>query len=115
VRAVRSAARRNTYDPVTPLASAQHANARLGDNARLVQQRGGWGHCSISHVSYCTARAVRAYMVHGHAPAENHTLCDVDQLPWQRFDDSSIVEDVEESELRRAWKELSAEWSKDLL
>jgi hypothetical protein len=96
---------------VTPLTSAKYAIARLGDNARLIQQRDGWGHCAISQASYCTARAVRAYMVHGRAPEAKHTLCNVDQLPWQPFDDQSIMQDVEEGELRQAWRELAAEWS----
>jgi hypothetical protein len=102
--------RRNTYDPVTPLAAAKDANDRLGNNAHLIQQRDGWGHCSLSQVSYCTVRAVRAYMVHGQAPNEKHTMCDVDQLPWQPFDDQTIIQDVEERELRQAWRELAEDW-----
>jgi hypothetical protein len=108
-----SSTRRNTFDPVTSLASAKYANDRLGNNARLIQQRDGWGHCSLSQISYCTARAVRAYMVRGQAPEEKHTMCDVDQLPWQPFEDKIIVEDAEEGELRQAWKELAEDWSRD--
>jgi hypothetical protein len=104
---------RNTYDPVTSLASAKYANTRLGNNARLIQQRDGWGHCSLSQVSYCTARAVRAYMVHGTPPSEKHTMCEVDQLPWQPFDDSVIVQDADEGELRQTWRELAADWARD--
>jgi hypothetical protein len=98
---------------VTSLASAKYANERLGNNARLIQQRDGWGHCSLSQISYCTARAVRAYMVYGRPPSEKHTMCEVDQLPWQPFEDEIIVEDVEEGELRRAWKELAEDWTRD--
>jgi hypothetical protein len=94
-----------TYDPVTSLGSAKYANSRLGDNARLIQQVDGWGHCTPSHVSYCTARAARAYMLHGEPPRDKHTLCAVDQKPWEEFDGGVVgprlLED--EQELIRAW------------
>jgi hypothetical protein len=106
---------RNTFDPVTSLASAKTANARFSNNARLVQQRDGCGHCSLSQVSYCTARAVRAYMVYGQLPSKKHTMCGVNQLPWQLFEDRIILEDMEEGELRKAWRELAEDWVKGLL
>jgi hypothetical protein len=52
-------------------------------------------------------------MVHGRAPEQKHTLCDVDQLPWQPFDDQIIVQNEEEGELQQAWRELAADWAKD--
>jgi hypothetical protein len=40
-------------------------------------------------------------------------MCEVDQLPWQPFEDKIIVEDVEEWELREAWRELAEDWARD--
>jgi pimeloyl-ACP methyl ester carboxylesterase len=68
----------NTLDPVTPLASAMEANAELGDNARLIQQVGGAGHCADSVPSRCTEARVAAFMTNGTVQAENHALCEVD-------------------------------------
>jgi hypothetical protein len=49
-------------------------------------------------------------MVDGLLPSEKHTICDVDQLPWQPFEDEVIVENLEERELRTAWRELAEGW-----
>lgn len=110
---------RNTYDPVTSLASAKYANERLGDNARLVQQPDGWGHCSTSQFSLCTARTTRRYMLDGTVPTEKHTLCKVDQKPWQPWDEGVIdfgvsTADVEDRELGEAWAALGEVWQQDL-
>ncbi|EIN04768.1 hypothetical protein PUNSTDRAFT_55444 [Punctularia strigosozonata HHB-11173 SS5] len=78
----------NTYDPVTSLASARAANARLGNNARLVQQADGWGHCTTSQTSFCTAQKVRDYFVNGVPPSDNHTICRVDQRPFEPWNQS---------------------------
>jgi len=105
----------NTYDPVTSLASAKRANGRLGNNARLVQQTDGWGHCSASQTSYCTARIVRAFWNDGVIPSEKHTLCGVDQKPWQPFNDTEIVKgnvagNNNDADLQEAWKSLAEGW-----
>lgn len=76
---------RNTYDPITPLASAVAANTRLSNNARLIQQVDGLGHTTASHVSYCTLLAVQEYMVEGKLPEKKHTMCKVDQKPFVPF------------------------------
>jgi hypothetical protein len=62
---------------------------------------------SSSATAGVTARSRRSRTA-PRAPEAKHTLCSVDQLPWQPFDDQAIVQDVEEGELRQAWKELAA-------
>jgi hypothetical protein len=98
---------------VTSLDSAKRANDRLGNNARLVQQTDGWGHTTLSHVSYCTARIVRAYWLNDELPPQKHTLCGIDQKPWQPFDDSIVIKSVDkdvDEDLRAAWKDVADGW-----
>jgi hypothetical protein len=107
----------NTYDPVTSLASARYANARLGDNARLVVQKDGWGHCTSSQFSACTAKVVREFMVEGTVLGEKEVVCEVDQLPWKPWDKQDLAMSVGggEAELMRAWAELGEEdWGHSL-
>jgi hypothetical protein len=98
---------------VTSLASAKYANERLGDNARLIQQKEGWGHSTMSHVSFCTARAVRAYMVRGELPKDKHTICAVDQKPFQPWDGDVVGQNLldDEYELVQAWAGLADDWT----
>jgi hypothetical protein len=49
-------------------------------------------------------------MVGGEVPTEKHTMCDVDQLPWQRFDNEMWGQDVEDAELKKAWVDLAEDW-----
>ena len=92
------------------LAYAIAANQRLGDNARLIQQTDGWGHCAAFHFSYCTALATQEYMLDGVIPEKRHTECKVDQVPFQPFEPAvDLVGGGEEAELSRAWWELSKE------
>ncbi|KIW20228.1 hypothetical protein PV08_00803 [Exophiala spinifera] len=56
----------NTYDPVTPLASALNTSAGFGGS--VVLQHNGYGHCSIAQPSSCTAKAIRAYFDEGILP-----------------------------------------------
>jgi hypothetical protein len=74
---------RNEIDPVSPLGSAVAALNRLGNNARVIEQKGGVGHTTSSQTSFCTHIAIRAYFLDGKIPKEAHTLCEVDQKPWQ--------------------------------
>jgi hypothetical protein len=99
---------------VTSLASAKAANARLGDNARLIQQKDGWGHGTPAHVSLCTARAVRAYMVRGEPPADKHTMCAVDQKPFQPWHGDALGRNLvdDEYELVQAWAGLADGWTR---
>ncbi|KAK1779510.1 Alpha/Beta hydrolase protein [Copromyces sp. CBS 386.78] len=54
----------NEYDNVTPLISARR-NARRFRGARVLVQRGSWGHTSLAAPSVCMARAVRGYFEGG--------------------------------------------------
>ncbi|KDQ62976.1 hypothetical protein JAAARDRAFT_28963 [Jaapia argillacea MUCL 33604] len=106
----------NTFDPVTSLASAKRANERLGNNARLVQQVNGWGHCTASQKSFCTAKIISAYMVEGKIPEEKHSLCEVDEKPFVPFKDVDILDaesDGVDFELRKAWVEVTDGWAQD--
>ncbi|TFK45306.1 hypothetical protein OE88DRAFT_1689184 [Heliocybe sulcata] len=101
----------NTYDPVTPLANAISTKARLGSNARLIQQVNGWGHCTIAQKSFCTADIVSRYMLDGEVPSANHTLCDVVERPFERFEKTLVVErELGDASVRMAWTRLSDEW-----
>jgi hypothetical protein len=106
---------RSTYDPVTPLEHAMKANQRLGNNARLVQQTNGYGHCTISQVSYCTMRVIRRYFLDGIAPEAKHTACEVDQVPFKSFEEDYETMDVDERELREATRQLVEAWEWDRL
>ena len=62
----------NTFDPYTPLVSAQNASAAF--DGSVVLQHDGHGHTSTSQPSLCTAKAIRAYFVNGTLPKEG-TIC----------------------------------------
>ncbi|KAH8830057.1 hypothetical protein DL96DRAFT_914986 [Flagelloscypha sp. PMI_526] len=95
----------NKYDPVTPLSHAQNAKERLGNNARLVQQTDGLGHCTISHVSHCTGNAIFNYFVKDTLPEADSTECKVDQQPFE-----SLVEPASFDFAAKAWSELAKDW-----
>lgn len=98
----------NTYDLVSPLAEAKLVNNRLGNNARLVQQIGGLGHCALSHFSFCSAHIVREYMLYGQVPDKDHTGCPVNQVPFEPFErPTDLLGDVEAFDLWNNWKALS--------
>ncbi|EPQ54760.1 hypothetical protein GLOTRDRAFT_130114 [Gloeophyllum trabeum ATCC 11539] len=103
-----------TFDPVTDLANALRSSERLGDNARLIQQVDGYGHCTISQTSFCALPIVQAYMLDGAVPDSNHTLCQVDQLPFKPFDEQDAVNGTEglDLESRQAWVALGLSWAK---
>ncbi|EPQ50268.1 hypothetical protein GLOTRDRAFT_123620 [Gloeophyllum trabeum ATCC 11539] len=94
----------NTYDPVTPLSNAILAKERLGDNARLIQQVDGWGHCTIAQKSYCTGEIISRYMLDGEVPKENHTLCNVVEKPFVP------AEEAPGDDGEKAWARLVDEW-----
>lgn len=60
-----------TWDPITPLVSAQNSSATLV-NSVLLEHRGK-GHCSDSQPSLCTSQAMRDYMVDGTLPSDGST------------------------------------------
>lgn len=78
------------------------ANNRLGNNARLIQQLGGLGHSTLSHVSYCTLRAFREYMLEGKVPENKHSTCKVDQKPFTPISQTVIGFSESEAELLEA-------------
>ena len=87
-----------------------HANEQLGNNARLIQQLDGWGHCALNQVSYCTAQATQDFMLNGKIPDQNHTLCGVDEVPFMPFEDTADPRGDDKDELRMAWRVLSEQW-----
>lgn len=62
----------NTYDPVTPLASARNMSA--GFEGSVVLQQHGFGHTSIAQTSNCTNEAIAKYFADGTLPKEG-TVC----------------------------------------
>ncbi|KAI0369593.1 alpha/beta-hydrolase [Pilatotrama ljubarskyi] len=68
----------NVFDPVTPLSDAEVLAGLLGDDARLVIQR-GFGHTSIHSPSQCLHKVFLAYLINGTLPEGNDTICDVDE------------------------------------
>ncbi|KAH8666941.1 proteinase [Xylariales sp. PMI_506] len=65
----------NTYDGLTPLASAQNVSA--GFHGSVVLEVNGYGHASISLPSTCTLKFVSAYWNDGSLPRAG-TVCEVD-------------------------------------
>lgn len=63
----------NTYDSATPLDSARRLADRMGENARLLEQR-SYGHCSGSAFSSCTNKVTLDYLLEGHSPRGRHNL-----------------------------------------
>ncbi|KAL4866480.1 hypothetical protein BDV12DRAFT_199080 [Aspergillus spectabilis] len=70
----------NTFDPATPLRSAQNVSASF--EGSVVLEHGGFGHGSTSHGSACTINAIRSYFSNGTLP-EPGTVCEVDYAPFQ--------------------------------
>lgn len=71
-----------TYDPVTPFSNALSSLERLGSNARLIHQAGGYGHTVLAQLSDCAAGLLQAYFVDGAVPESSHTVCQVDEQPF---------------------------------
>ncbi|OAA58780.1 S33 family peptidase [Cordyceps fumosorosea ARSEF 2679] len=70
----------STYDPVCPISAAKRASASFV-GAKLIEVR-GIGHTALSLPSACATRLLRAYMVNGTMPTEDHTRCDRDDVPY---------------------------------
>ncbi|EPQ50286.1 hypothetical protein GLOTRDRAFT_134095 [Gloeophyllum trabeum ATCC 11539] len=66
----------------TPHCNALGSPQRLGNNARLVQQADGYGHTTLSQLSLCSWKILRAYLLEGVIPENSHTVCDVDEQPF---------------------------------
>ncbi|KEP51486.1 alpha/beta-hydrolase [Rhizoctonia solani 123E] len=55
-------------DPVTPLSAAQKMAGSFGNESAVLLVQEGFGHCTSSHPSLCTAKAVRDYFLKGKVP-----------------------------------------------
>ena len=64
-----------TYDPVCPLTFA-HSAQEAFEGSQIVEVK-GYGHCSISVTSLCTAKIIREFLYKGIMP-KVYTECEVD-------------------------------------
>ncbi|GAA5876330.1 hypothetical protein JCM16303_007102 [Sporobolomyces ruberrimus] len=92
-----------TADPVTPLAAARRMAANFGPESATLLIQNGFGHCSTSHPSLCSAKKARSYFIDGVVPKMN-TTCDAD--PGFLFPHNSTaafeVSSIEDAKLKRA-------------
>ncbi|KAI8816137.1 Alpha/Beta hydrolase protein [Fimicolochytrium jonesii] len=98
----------NTFDPVTPIESAELA-ASLLPNSVLVRHH-GYGHCSNAQPSKCTNEVIRRYLVDKKAPKEAVTECYADLEPFMEGEVNALSLDAGEAResvadvLADAWK-----------
>lgn len=64
----------NTYDPVTPLASAKRMAEGFGRESGSLLIQDGRGHCTLAEPSLCSIKAIQSYLVNGTVPAWG-TVC----------------------------------------
>lgn len=72
-----------TYDPVCPLTSARSAKEAF-EGSQSVEIK-GYGHCSTSVTSLCTAKIIREYLYKGSLP-KAYTECEVDSPYFKESD-----------------------------
>ncbi|ORY25454.1 hypothetical protein BCR39DRAFT_544153 [Naematelia encephala] len=71
-----------TADPVSPQSETRKLHSVLEGQSRLIWQH-GFGHCSPSQASICTAQRVRDFFTDGKLPPREST-CEVsDPSPWE--------------------------------
>ncbi|KAK3395128.1 Alpha/Beta hydrolase protein [Podospora didyma] len=109
----------NTYDPVTPLVAAVKMATKFQD-AGLIEQVSS-GHCTLASISWCTALAIKYYVLFGQVPPP--PVVDGDDYlggkwqrcwgnggPWNEFDVAGIDGDDEEKratvEMMEAFKKV---------
>lgn len=100
----------STYDPVCPLASAKRARETF-NGAKLIEVK-GLGHCALSQPSRCAAKLLRAYMVNGTMPEEDHTQCEREDEPYfvdpeTKADAVTVLGVDEDAERMAAWRGLA--------
>ncbi|GAA5830967.1 hypothetical protein JCM5353_004456 [Sporobolomyces roseus] len=92
-----------TADPVTPLPAARRMAANFGSESATLLIQEGFGHCSVSHPSLCTAKKARAYFLEGKVPKMN-TTCTADEgflFPHPDQDEVEVLS-IEDASLRKA-------------
>jgi pimeloyl-ACP methyl ester carboxylesterase len=75
----------NSFDPTTPLRSAQNMSAAFDGSAVLEHE--GVGHCSLRHPSLCTATVIRDYFDEGTMP-EDGKKCETAEKAFDVTEDS---------------------------
>jgi hypothetical protein len=91
----------NTFDPVTPLASARGTHEAMKSSDRVnsvLLQHDGLGHSSLAQYSKCTVGYIHDYILFGKLPAEN-TICPVD-IPVFRDEISSKALSQKEEDIK---------------
>ncbi|OTB06164.1 hypothetical protein M426DRAFT_9979 [Hypoxylon sp. CI-4A] len=93
----------NHLDPVTPLSAALKMTRKFA-NASIIEQKAE-GHCTLSCVSLCTIKHIRAYLDEGVVPpapkygsdtsTSKWTTCECDEKPWKSLNDISAVSNVD--------------------
>ncbi|KAI9713977.1 MAG: hypothetical protein M1820_000707 [Bogoriella megaspora] len=70
----------NTYDPITPLVSAQ--NMSTGFEGSVVLEQHSYGHTSLSQPSLCTAKVIQTYFQTGELPPKGKK-CEPEFAPFK--------------------------------
>lgn len=96
----------NTYDPVTPLASAKNMSASFEGSVLLHQD--GFGHTSIAQESDCTNEIIAKYFLDGTLPEEG-TVCEPNHPPFAN--DDELPTGGEDGEAPTSTEEAQAEES----
>lgn len=103
-----------TIDPICPLVSAKSTQKVFQDSS-LVEIK-GYGHCSVSVVSSCAAKHIRAFLYDGTMPPMRHTMCEIDGTYFVAPEQHNKIRarkpaaDTEEENIQRAQSDLVKKW-----